>query len=569
MTNFYKPTPGDTASAVAEGYDQNFRHLEESKADAGQTSAALDDIKATASATASALDAAVAALGTKVDKTEGRDLMTAAERSKLDGIEEGANAYSLPPASASTLGGIKAGNNLTVRADGTLDAPNPSGLDPDSYAAAAQVSPADRLLSFSPSGEPQTATAAQLREYATEQVNTALAGKADAATVEAALDEKFGTAFYVQSIDDLHVSGHFKLRTETVVPGGLPSLGCHLLHLEWDVNAAVQIHYNLHPVETHIRRKLSGVWGSWCKVWHSGNFDPASKASIGYQTVYDGIANIPFTVGLQANNISGKELSSTLTLPGTIEGYATQLRIRDYEGSTEASIRGEQTKQWYGLWHSGNFDPGDYFHLKSEIYSADINSLAVAQSRSGVRNVNYGNQYSGMLVSFDTGHCSSGPLQFLLDRYDNPSLQWRNGLNSAQADGPFRTIYDTGNLGPATASADGLMSAADKQKLDTLSSQRRCCGIIDSNGTFGGAAGVVSVTKQGPGKYMVTHNFNSIKYAVVATPFALWTGNDAADARFVCTIKQRLENHFTVHVFDINRNACVDQAFMFIVMPTE
>lgn len=54
----------------------------------------------------------------------------------------------------------------------------------------------------------------------------------------------------------------------------------------------------------------------------------------------------------------------------------------------------------------------------------------------------------------------------------------------------------------------------------------------------------------------------------VATPFALWTGNDAADARFVCTIKQRLENHFTVHVFDINRNACVDQAFMFIVMPT-
>ena len=41
-------------------------------------------------------------------------LMTAAEKTKLSGIAEGANAYSLPTASASTLGGVKVGSNLAI-----------------------------------------------------------------------------------------------------------------------------------------------------------------------------------------------------------------------------------------------------------------------------------------------------------------------------------------------------------------------------------------------------------------------------------------------------------------------
>lgn len=53
-------------------------------------------------------------LVSKVDKEDGKSLMTDAERAKLSGIEAGANAYALPKASAETLGGIKAGNNLTM-----------------------------------------------------------------------------------------------------------------------------------------------------------------------------------------------------------------------------------------------------------------------------------------------------------------------------------------------------------------------------------------------------------------------------------------------------------------------
>lgn len=50
-------------------------------------------------------------------------LMTAADKKKLDGIATGANAYSLPTASASTLGGIKVGTNLSIN-NGVLSSTN-------------------------------------------------------------------------------------------------------------------------------------------------------------------------------------------------------------------------------------------------------------------------------------------------------------------------------------------------------------------------------------------------------------------------------------------------------------
>lgn len=47
--------------------------------------------------------------------------MSGADKSKLDGIASGANNYLLPTASASELGGVKVGSNLTIT-DGVLSA---------------------------------------------------------------------------------------------------------------------------------------------------------------------------------------------------------------------------------------------------------------------------------------------------------------------------------------------------------------------------------------------------------------------------------------------------------------
>ena len=65
------------------------------------------------------------ALLTKVDRISGKDLstndFTDAYKQKLDGIASGANNYSLPTASSSTLGGIKVGSGLSI-SNGVLSA---------------------------------------------------------------------------------------------------------------------------------------------------------------------------------------------------------------------------------------------------------------------------------------------------------------------------------------------------------------------------------------------------------------------------------------------------------------
>ena len=68
--------------------------------------------------------ALIAAIAGKVDKVEGKGLSTedytTAEKTKLAGIEAGANAYTLPAATTSALGGVKVGSNLAVDANGVI-----------------------------------------------------------------------------------------------------------------------------------------------------------------------------------------------------------------------------------------------------------------------------------------------------------------------------------------------------------------------------------------------------------------------------------------------------------------
>lgn len=51
--------------------------------------------------------------------TSAAGLMSAADKSKLDGVATGANAYTLPTATSSTLGGVKTGSNIT-NSSGTI-----------------------------------------------------------------------------------------------------------------------------------------------------------------------------------------------------------------------------------------------------------------------------------------------------------------------------------------------------------------------------------------------------------------------------------------------------------------
>ena len=57
--------------------------------------------------------------------TSAAGLMSASDKSKLDGIASEANKYSLPTASSSTLGGVKIGSNISI-SSGTISVANAS-----------------------------------------------------------------------------------------------------------------------------------------------------------------------------------------------------------------------------------------------------------------------------------------------------------------------------------------------------------------------------------------------------------------------------------------------------------
>ena len=91
--------------------------------------------------------AAMTALITKLNslfvrKETGKGLSTNdytnAEKAKLAGVAEGANNYVLPAPTASTIGGVKAGNNVTISKDGTISAIQ-GEVDMSLYAKSADV----------------------------------------------------------------------------------------------------------------------------------------------------------------------------------------------------------------------------------------------------------------------------------------------------------------------------------------------------------------------------------------------------------------------------------------------
>lgn len=92
---------------------------------------------------AAAMTALIAKLNSIfVRKETGKGLSTndytSAEKEKLAGVAAGANNYVLPAPTASTIGGVKAGNNVTISEDGTISAIQ-GRVDLSPYAKSADV----------------------------------------------------------------------------------------------------------------------------------------------------------------------------------------------------------------------------------------------------------------------------------------------------------------------------------------------------------------------------------------------------------------------------------------------
>ena len=114
-------------------------------------------------------------------------LMSSTDKTKLDGIATGANKYSLPTASSSTLGGVKVGTNLSI-SSGVLSATDTT-YSAATQSAAGLMSAADKTkLDGIATGANKITVDTALSSSSTNPVqnkviNTALAGKANTSAI--------------------------------------------------------------------------------------------------------------------------------------------------------------------------------------------------------------------------------------------------------------------------------------------------------------------------------------------------------------------------------------------------
>lgn len=214
-------------------------------------------------------------------------------------------------------------------------------------------------------------------------------------------------------------------------------------------------------------RQSYTVWGPWVKVWNSNNFNPDSKLNY---SEFGGDLNTVGTSGIyrllsSCTNTpnSGSSQGSHIIHTNWDTNAAHQLYFEYYGSMFYRYKHGGEWSDWKRVWTQFEFNPDNYLPKTTPT----INSGTVINGLSNVGNLPFlrfhipGVNYS----------------QFVMD--ENGTVHLLNG--SEQTPGTYKPlkagpifsngnrVWDSGNLGNASTSQAGLMSAADKTKLDGLS----------------------------------------------------------------------------------------------------
>lgn len=201
----------------------------------------------------------------------------------------------------------------------------------------------------------------------------------------------------------------------------------------------------------YIRYRTSlTYWGNWARVWDSSNFNPNNYLPLSGGSI---TGNLDVSGYLAANTLRAKAaLYPTISFVKTNDNSESLLIVVGnnlYYRPVASDVANRL------VYHSGNFNPNDYLPLSGN--KTITGNVALANE------VMITNQNGGNLVGFrnslsefgDAGHATR------IVSNDSDLQHWRGGQNTI--------IYDSSNLGNATTSKAGLMSAADKTKLDGLS----------------------------------------------------------------------------------------------------
>lgn len=210
------------------------------------------------------------------------------------------------------------------------------------------------------------------------------------------------------------------------------------------------------------------IWGPWVSLYNTANFNPDSKLNY---NGFNGDLNTIDTSGLYrlgsgCTNTpnSGSAVGSHIIHTNWDTKAAHQLYFEYYGSMFYRYKHGGEWSDWKRVWTQFEFNPNNYLPLSGGVMSArgSYPQLSMPMPTS----------VSGDSIFLHIGVSNDSNVK--LRRYNATSdsfseLSLSNTGLTAILNGVSRTIYHSGNLGNATTSKAGLMSAADKTKLDGLS----------------------------------------------------------------------------------------------------
>lgn len=169
------------------------------------------------------------------------------------------------------------------------------------------------------------------------------------------------------------------------------------------------------------------------------------------------------------------------------------------------------------VWHAGNFNPADKANIDSVIKEVPRNSNILWGNCTGFMDES---TPAGQSTSFISFGMPGYDIQLALGGYSNWQGGWnrlffrsKNGDNGSISD--WKELYHSRNLVPATTTANGLMSAADKTKLDAQPA-KIIRGSVNADGyVAGGNAFLISPLSDSVVR--VTHYIGNTNYAAIAT----------------------------------------------------
>jgi hypothetical protein len=272
-------------------------------------------------------------------------------------------------------------------------------------------------------------------------------------------DSKLNYNGFNGDLNTISTSGLYRLVSGgTNTPNSGSSQGCHIIHTNWDTNAAHQLYFEYYG-SMFYRYKHGGEWSDWKRVWTEFEFNPDDK--FGFVNVVSDLNNAPMNAAFSTN----RDAANAPVADAYFQGFTFAMGNNP---DFKCQWAFKDKKIWFRNLHAGSWSAwtdviplDNYLPLSGgKMITGDFqfkDGVAVRDDDS--KNI------IGLLNIAGDGVCvavgNSAKKTHIVTPDDTPV--YRN-----DSKGAYR-IYDSSNLGNATTSKAGLMSAADKTKLDGLS----------------------------------------------------------------------------------------------------